>query len=79
MSTEVLSCPMAGRKKASGRGGWRPGAGRKPAFDDSVDRTLRFERRDLAALEGMATERGVTTADLVREAVRSYLGKRTKR
>ena len=70
---------MAGRKKASGRGGWRPGAGRKPAFDDSVDRTLRFERRDLEALEIMATERGVTTADLVREAVRSYLDKRSKR
>lgn len=79
MSTEVLSFPMAGRKKTSGRGGWRPGAGRKPAFQNSVDRTLRFERQDLEALETMATERGVTTADLVREAVRSYLGKRTKR
>jgi hypothetical protein len=79
MSTEVSSCPVAVRKKATGRGGWRPGAGRKPAFEDSVDRTLRFERRDLETLEAMATERGVTTADLVREAVRGYLGKRTKR
>jgi hypothetical protein len=70
---------MAGRKKASGRGGWRPGAGRKPVFEDSVDRTLRFERRDLEMLEAMATERGVTTADLVREAVRTYLGKRSRR
>jgi hypothetical protein len=70
---------MAGRKKASGRGGWRPGAGRKPAFQNSVDRTLRFERRDLETLEAIATERGVTTADLVREAVRSYLGKRSRR
>jgi hypothetical protein len=48
-------------------------------FEDSVDRTLRFERRDLEMLEAMATERGVTTADLVREAVRTYLGKRSRR
>lgn len=79
MSGDVCSLSMAGRKRASGRGGWRPGAGRKPAFEDSVDRTLRFERRDLETLEAIATERGVTTADLVREAVRSYLGKRSRR
>jgi hypothetical protein len=71
--------PMAARKKASGRGGWRPGAGRKPAFEDSVDRTIRFERRDLGALEGLATARGVTTSDLVREAVRVYLARSRKR
>lgn len=70
---------MATRKKATGRGGWRPGAGRKPAFEDSVDRSLRFERRDLETLEALAADRGVTTADLVREAVRTYLVRASKR
>lgn len=75
MAAGRFSGPVAARKKASGRGGWRPGAGRKPAFEDSVDRTIRFERRDLGALEGLATARGLTTSDLVREAVRVYLAR----
>ena len=79
MSSSVSFGPMATRKKASGRGGWRPGAGRKPSFEDSVDRSLRFERQDLETLEALATERGVTTSDLVREAVRTYLIRRGKR
>lgn len=79
MVAGLFSAPVAARKKASGRGGWRPGAGRKSAFEDSVDRTIRFERRDLGALEGLATARGATTSDLVREAVRVYLARSRKR
>jgi hypothetical protein len=70
---------MAGRKKASGWGGYRPGAGRKPAIKDSLDRTIRFEREDLEALDDLATARGVSTSDLIREAIKSYLARRSKR
>jgi len=70
---------MATRRRKSGRGGYRPGAGRKPQFSDSADRTIRFERRDLEALDALADERGVTGADLVREAVGLYLARNRRR
>lgn len=67
---------MGARKAKRGRGGRRPGAGRKPIFRDHADRTVRFERDVLGALDTLAEEQGVTTADLVREAVRVYLTRR---
>jgi len=70
---------MAARKKPWGHGGARPGAGRKRQIQDRADRTLRFERGDLDALDALAAERGVTTADLVREAVRAYLVRARRR
>lgn len=79
MLADLLSASMTSPKKPSGRGGWRPGAGRKRAFELSVDRTIRFEGRDLGALEGLTTARVVTTSDLVREAVAIYLRRSRRR
>lgn len=64
--------------KRSKRGGRRPGAGRPSLFRDSADRTIRFERSDLEALDTLAKPRGLTGADLVREAVTLYLAKRRR-
>jgi hypothetical protein len=58
-----------------GWGGRRPGAGRKPTFNDHVDRTVRFERTDLEALEALAAERGASVGELIREAVSRYLAR----
>jgi hypothetical protein len=69
----------AARAKRSGRGGARDGAGRPKEIQDRVDRTMRFEREDLDALDALAAERGVTAAQLVRDAVRSYLGNARRR
>ncbi len=64
---------MAKRKKASGRGGWRPGAGRKPLFAASTDLTIRFEQAHFEALEALAQERRSSVAAVVREAVAQYV------
>jgi hypothetical protein len=67
---------MATRKKKrpdSVWGGARKGAGRKGYFRDSADRTIRFERENLEALDALAEGKGVTGADLIREALSQYL------
>jgi predicted DNA-binding ribbon-helix-helix protein len=43
---------------------------------DAADRTIRFERADLEALEAIAREADATVADLVRKAVRAYIARR---
>jgi hypothetical protein len=70
---------VARKQKASGWGGPRPGSGRKAQFEDSADRTIRFERAQLEELENVAAEKDVTTADLVREAVATYLTRRRRK
>ena len=60
-------------------GGHRKGAGRPRLIEDRADRTIRFERPDLEALEEIATDHGVTAADLVREAVRSYIARHRRK
>jgi hypothetical protein len=69
---------VARRRKARKKGAWggaRAGAGRPRTIDERADRTIRFERSDLEALEAIAFEQGVTAADLVREAVRLYIAR----
>ena len=54
---------MAGRKKkASGVGGWRPGAGRKREIQDPVRITVDLEREDLAELTKRLSEALMTAA-----------------
>lgn len=60
-------------------GGHRKGAGRPRLIEDRADRTIRFERSDLEALEEIATDRGVTAADLVRDAVRAYIARQRRK
>ena len=67
---------VAARKTKGTWGGWRPGAGRKPVFEKHADRTIRFERSDLEALEALAADEGVTASDLVRRLVRAYIVRR---
>ncbi len=66
-------------RKPSGRGGWRPGAGRKPTLRDPVSFTGEIERPDMDALEAIAEERGVSVASLVRAAVAAYVKRRRRR
>jgi hypothetical protein len=60
-------------KKTKSWGGVRPGAGRPRLIEERADRSIRFERAQLDALEELATTKGVSVADLVREAVQAYL------
>lgn len=66
-------------QKTSKRGGARPGAGRPALFAESADLTVRFPRRHLERLAELAGDRDVSTAELVREAVATYLARRWKR
>ena len=70
--------PVGARKTKGTRGGWRPGAGRKPTLRDPVSFTGDIERLDMDALEAIAEERGVSVASLVRAAVTAYV-KRDRR
>jgi hypothetical protein len=66
---------MASRR---GWGGSRPGAGRKPTLKSPKSLTLDLEGADAEALAELASERGVSVAELVRRAVKNYL-RRTRR
>jgi len=70
--------PVAARKK-DGRGGARPGAGRKPELKDPYRYTMDFEGPQMDALEAIAEERRASIASVVREAVDAYLRRRRKR
>ena len=71
---------MGKRVAKGGRGGARPGAGRKPEFKDRVLRSVSFERDELEEMEAVAESRGVTVSILIRDAIRAYLRRRgTKR
>jgi hypothetical protein len=69
---------VAAQKTKGTRGGWRPGAGRKPTLRDPVSFTGDIERTDMDALEAIAEERAVSVASLVRKAVVAYV-KRQRR
>ena len=64
---------LAARKKASGLGGWRPGAGRKRIVQDPIRLSIDHERPDVEALEAIAEAQGVSVARLVRKAVQTFV------
>ena len=70
---------VGGRKTKGTRGGWRPGAGRKPTLRDPVSFTGDIERPDMDALEAIAEKRSVSVASLVRAAVVAYVKRQRKR
>ena len=61
------------KRKPSGLGGWRPGAGRKPSLHDPVSFTGEVERADMESLQAIAEQRNVSIASLVRAAVAAYV------
>ncbi len=70
---------VTARKTKGTRGGWRPGAGRKPFLREAVSFTGDIERPDMDRLEAIAEEKGVSVASLVREAVKAYLKRRVSK
>ena len=64
---------MARRKRKSGPGGARPGAGRKRVYEDLIYRTIGFESTTFEKLVRAAQKRGESVAAIVRRAVDTYL------
>ena len=69
---------VAQRRKPSGHGGWRPGAGRPRVIQDPVEIKIKMEKADMDALRRVSAERGTSVAVLIRSAIRAHL-KRFKR
>ncbi len=69
---------VTARKKKSGWGGTRRGAGRKPELEDPVRFTVDFEGPDFDALKAIADERDVSVASLVRESVRRFVARQRR-
>lgn len=78
-SSEIGSDIMAPRRKTSGRGGSRPGAGRKPELEEAVSVTLHLERPQIDHLRKIADEEDVSVASLIRAAVNRFLARRKNR
>ena len=70
--------PMRKAKPGPGRGGARPGAGRKRIVQDPERIAVDLEKPDLNALRDIAADRGTSVAELIRRAVTQYL-RRTMR
>jgi len=70
--------PMPARRKKSRRGGYRPGAGRKPVLQGARAVTVTLEEPQYAAVERLAAEDGVSLASIVREAVKAYTVRRKR-
>ncbi len=69
---------MAAKRK-TGHGGHRTGAGRKGFIKNAKVLSVKYDGDDLAELESIAEERGISVASLLRELVREYLKKRSRR
>jgi hypothetical protein len=65
-------------KKKSGRGGYRPGAGRKPVLNEAREVTVTLEAADYEAAEELAEKRGQSFAAVIRAALKSYLKRQKK-
>jgi hypothetical protein len=72
----VLAMPA--KQSKDGRGGARPGAGRKAVLDEPVSITVDLEKGDAGALRARASAESVSMAELVRKAVSAYLKRHRK-
>lgn len=59
--------------RPSGRGGARPGAGRKRLVEEPERVAIDIERSDLDTLREVAEARGTSVAALIRKAISQYL------
>ena len=69
---------MTAKRKKSGRGGRREGAGRKPVLKGATTLSVTLEHADYKAVELLAEKRGASFASVVREAVKAYMARRKK-
>ena len=69
---------VAQQEKKPGRGGARPGAGRKRIVRDPERIAVDLEKSDLVALRALSKRRETSVADLVRRAVKQYLNRTRK-
>ena len=70
--------PPMPEQKGTGRGGFRPGAGRPRVVQEPERIAVDLEQPQLDALRDLASGRGTSVADLIRRAVSQYL-KRARR
>ena len=64
---------VAERRKKSGHGGARPGAGRPKEMKNAVGYRLQIEQEDLEALRALSRERKLPVSELIRRAIRTLL------
>jgi len=69
---------VTARRKKSRRGGYRPGAGRKPVLQGARAVTVTLEQPQYEAVERFAVKDGVSLASIVREAVEAYTVRRKR-
>jgi hypothetical protein len=75
---ELESMTMTAKRKKSGRGGRREGAGRKPVLKRARTVSVTLEAADYEAVEHLAEQRGVSFAAVIRDAVKTYMARRKK-
>ena len=68
-----------GAKKGSGRGGFRPGAGRPRIVQEPERIAVDLEKSELDALREIASRRETSVADLIRRAVSQFLKRAQRR
>jgi len=64
---------VTGKKRGMGRGGARPGAGRKRLVQQPERIAVDLEKPDLDRLRSLAASKSTSVADLIRRAVSQYL------
>jgi hypothetical protein len=69
----VVNEMRARSRKPSGRGGRRPGAGRKRELTDAVRATTVLDGPDFERVAAIALQGGSTVASVIREAVKAFL------
>jgi predicted DNA-binding ribbon-helix-helix protein len=69
---------MTAKRRQSGRGGRREGAGRKSFLNDARTITVTLEADDYDAVEEIAERRGQSFAAIVRAALKGYLKRQKK-
>ena len=70
---------VGGMRRRKGRGGARPGAGRKRIVQKPARIAVDFEEEQMEALRGLAKRRGMSIAALVRTAVAQYIRRSGRR
>jgi hypothetical protein len=69
---------MTAKRRQSGRGGYREGAGRKGFLNDARTITVTLEAADIEAVEELAERRGQSSAAVIRIALKGYLKRQKK-